>query len=104
MPADNDRDRRSRLTNARGQGQDIFGLEGVHGRQADQCRPRRAEMRLDRSPEPQVGDRDLVPLRFKRRGDVFYAERLDPEKGTQPEAFAGRHRPKKQNTHGTAGG
>ena len=56
---------------------------------------------LDRAAEAKIGERDRVPSRFERRGDVFHAERLDAEERPEAEAFVPRHRPQQQDVHGS---
>ena len=79
--------------------QHVVGLERMHRRDADEIRTR-IEVVLDRTAETQIDERDLVPARLERGGDVFHAERFDAEERSETEALVSGNGTKQQDSHG----
>jgi hypothetical protein len=71
----------------------------MHGRDADERRPRHTHLRCEWTGEAEVGDRHAVAARLERRRDVFYAERLDAKERAAAEALIRGHRTKQQHLH-----
>ena len=87
VSADDDRHVGRSAPHARDERQHVVGLERVHAGDADERRAAALQVVLDRTAEPQIGERDAMPAGFERGGDVFHAERLDAEERTEPEPF-----------------
>ena len=77
----------------------LVGLECMHGRDADERRPRCTHLSCERTGEAEVGDRHAVAARLEGRCDVFHAERFDAKERTEAEALVRGHGTKQQHMH-----
>ena len=57
---------------------------------------------LERSAEPEIGNRRRVSRGFERGGDVLHAEGLDAEERPEAETLVPGHRTQQDNVHGRA--
>jgi hypothetical protein len=98
VAADDERDLRQRRAYFRREDDDVLRFERVHRGNAYQ-RWTLTQIVLQRTPEPQVHECDLMPARLERRSDVFHPERLDAEERPETEPLVLGHRTQQQDAH-----
>ena len=99
MSADDERNVGRRTPDSGDEIQHVLRLERVHRRDADEPGTL-LQVVLDRTAEAEIDERDVVPARLERGGDVLHAERLDAEERSETEAFVSGDGTKQQHTHG----
>ena len=98
MSADDERNPGRGAADSGPEGQHVLGLERVHCRDTDEpwTVP---QVMFDRTAEAKIDERDVVPARFERGGDVLHAEGFDAKERSETEAFVSRNGTKQQHTH-----
>jgi len=78
---------RQRLPHGPGGVQRRVHVRGESAGDADRARPERAQVVEQRRQrvQPQIGEPDVVPLRFHRSADALQPQRLDPQHLGEPE-------------------